>query len=243
MLPSINELLAIFYSDISTIHILRKYRFGNKKYGKRESREKVYSVLKQIARRMAKAAGMKIKVIGAENLPEKGPVVYIANHKSLFDAITLVSIIDDPCIAIVKREVERMPIISRWIRALGCIYIDREDMRQSLEAILEGIKELKEGQSILIFPEGTRSKTDELGKFKEGSFKLALKANVPIIPIALLNTEKVFEASKKIVPQTVYMNVGKPIDPKNLTAEEKKILPKTVENTVKELLEELKNNN
>ncbi len=243
MLQSINELLAIFYSDISSMNIMRKYRFGNKKYGKRESREQIYRALQKISRRMAQAAGMKIKVIGAENLPKNGPVVYIANHKGLFDTVTLVSTINDPCIAIVKREVERMPIISRWVRALGCIYLDRDDIRQSLEAILEGIKELKEGQSIFIFPEGTRSKTDEIGKFKEGSFKLALKANVPIVPIALLNTEKVFEVNKKIVPQTVYMNVGKPIDTKNLTAEEKKHLPKMVENTVKELLEQAKNNN
>ncbi len=243
MLPSIRILFAIFYSYIASIYSMQKYKFGNKKYGKRESRERIYQALQKIARRMAKAAGMEVKVLGAENLPKEGPVVYMANHKGLFDAVALVSTIDDPMIAIVKKEVKKMPIISRWIGALGCIYLDRKDMKQSLAAILEGIKELKEGQSVLIFPEGTRSKTDELGKFKEGSFKLALKANVPIVPIAILNTEKVFEAQKRIVPHTVYMKVGNPIDTPNLTAEEKKLLPKTVENTVKALLDDLKNNN
>lgn len=213
-----------------------------KKCKQSQDRKKVYELLKYICKRMIKSAKMQIVITGKENLPLKGPVLYVANHKSLFDTVTLVHVIDEPVIFIGKKEVANMPLIGKWFDALGCIYIDREDIRQSLKAIMKGIEELKQGQSIVIFPEGTRSSGKGLNTFKEGSFKLAIKAKVPIIPIALYDTQKVFEEKRKICKATVYMNVGEPIYIEKLTNDQKTKIGNYVEQTVERLLEEIENN-
>lgn len=217
----------------------KEYGYGNTKHGVKESRAEIYKTMQLLTRRMIKGAGMELEVIGRENLPTEGPVLYMASHKSIFDIVTLASIIDDPCIFIGKKEVSKMPLINIWFEALGCIYIDREDKRQSLESIMRGIKELKEGQSVVIFPEGTRTPGDEIKEFKAGSFKLATKTGVPIVPIALHNTYKVFEENKRVKRTKVTVNIGKPIETKGIDKEAEKSLPKKVEGIVRDLMQEI----
>jgi 1-acyl-sn-glycerol-3-phosphate acyltransferase len=206
---------------------------------KKVNRKKIYQMMHNLCNRMLKAAGATIIVKGAENLPTEGASVYMSTHKGLFDIPVLVSLVEEPLIFIGKKETSKLPIIGKWFDATGSIYIDREDMKQSLVAILEGIKELKEGNSVAIFPEGTRSKKSEMGTFKAGSFKLATKANVPIVPIAIQNTHHLLEESKRVKKATIYVNIGKPIQTKDLTEEEKKKLPAQVQNYIQELLCEI----
>lgn len=220
----------------------KKYSVENKTLDsdtKKVYRKEIYKLMQKLCKGMIKAAGTTVEVRGKENLPKEGPVVYIVNHVGLYDSPVVAALIDDPLVFIGKAETKKMPIIGRWFDAMGCIYIHRDDMKQSLQAILEGIKELKEGQSIIIFPEGTRSKGSEMAEFKAGSFKLATKANVPIVPIAIKNTHKVLEEKGRIEKATVYVNVGEMIDVAALSAEEKKELPKRVESKVRELLKEM----
>lgn len=217
----------------------KEYRYGNDKHDVRTSREKIYSLMQQLTKDMIKGANMELVVKGEEHLPQQGPVLYVANHSSIFDVVTLGYVIKEPCIFIGKKEVSKMPLINVWFDALGCIYIDREDKRQSLECILKGINELKSGQSIILFPEGTRTMGDEMKPFKEGSFKLATKSGVPIVPIALRNTHKVFEENKRIKKAKVQVNIGPMIETKNLDKEGQQKLPKQVEACVRDLLQEL----
>ncbi|MBE6023178.1 MAG: 1-acyl-sn-glycerol-3-phosphate acyltransferase [Cellulosilyticum sp.] len=227
------------WADISHRGLRKEYGFGNGKHGKHESRQIIYKHMQELAKNLVSSTGMELEVRGKENLPKQGPVLYVATHKSVFDIVILLTIIDDPTIFIGKKEVQKMPFVNQWFDALGCIYIDREDKRKALQSILEGISELKNGQSIVLFPEGTRNMNNEILPFKEGGFKLASKSNAPIIPIALSNTYKVFEEKKRIQKTKVVVNIGKPIEVGELTKEEIAYLPKLVEEKVGKLMMEI----
>lgn len=226
-------------ADITHKKIRKEYGFGNEKHSKQESRAEIYKHMQELAKNLVKSTGMELEVRGKENLPKEGPVLYVPTHKSVFDIVILLTIIDDPTIFIGKKEVQNMPFVNQWFNALGCIYIDREDMREALKSILEGINELKSGQSIVLFPEGTRSMSNEIKPFKEGGFKLATKAQVPVVPIALSNTYKVFEEKKRIQKTKVIVNIGEPIQTVKLSKEELASLPKIVEEKVGELMKEI----
>lgn len=237
MIGNIRVLHVMITHYLFNLRNKKKYGYGNSEYGKKESRGHIYKIVQKLARHMLKAGAITVEAVGLENLPEKGPVLYVANHKSIFDIVTLVSLIDDPLVFIGKKEVAKMPLVGQWFDALGSIYIDREDMRQSLKAIMAGINELKEGQSVVIFPEGTRFQGTGLKTFKEGSFKLATKTKVPIIPIALQDTYKVFEEKKKVQKGKVYVNIGKPVYQDDLGEEDLKNLPEYIQKRIQDLLE------
>lgn len=114
-------------------------------------------------------------------------------------------------------------------------------IRETVEKIIQGINEIKQGQSIVVFPEGTRVAGDEIQEFKGGVFKLATKTGVPIVPIAIHNTHKVFEEKRGIQKTTVTLNIGKPIEVKDLSKDDIKVLPKLTEDIVRELLDEIIN--
>lgn len=242
MLRNIWMLWTIGFHFIKNFFKREKYRVDNKNLSiqeKKANREKIYRIMQDLSRRMLKAAGTTLEIKGKENLPAEGPVVYMATHKGLFDTPVVAMVIDDPVIFIGKQETKKMPVFGKWFDATGSIYLARDDMRQSLQAILQGIKELQEGQSIVIFPEGKRMKSEGMGQFKAGSFKLATKANVPIVPIAIQNTQKILEEQNKLVKTKVVVNIGKMIDVPHLSEEEKKSLPKDVQKYVETLLEEI----
>lgn len=239
MIGNIKVINTMLISYMMTIGKRKKYAYGNKNYDKKESREQVYKLSQKLSQNMLKAANATVEVRGIENLPKKGPVLYVANHKSIFDIVVLVSLINDPCIFIAKKEVAKMPIVGKWFKALGGIYIDREDMRQSLEAIIAGINELRGGQSVVIFPEGTRTHAKEMKDFKEGSFKLATKTKVPIVPIALQDTYKIFEEKRGVQKAKVYVNIGEIVNQEQLGQEEQKKLPQYVQTIIAGLLEQI----
>lgn len=243
MVRGIRVLWTIGFHYVVNFFNRQKYRVDNKNLDletKKAYRKRVYKLMQDLSRKMMHAAGATMVVKGRENLPKEGPVVYMATHKGLFDSPVMALVVEnDSPIFIGKEETKKMPIFGTWFDATGSIYLARDDMKKSLQAILKGIDELKNGQSIVIFPEGSRMKGKEMGSFKAGSFKLATKANVPIVPIAIQNTYKILEEKGKIQKTTVYVNIGKPIDVPSLTAEEKKKLPQNVEDIVRELLAEI----
>jgi 1-acyl-sn-glycerol-3-phosphate acyltransferase len=243
MLGSIRVVCAMSTHYLKTMGVRKKYSVYGKDLEpvqKRENRIVLFEELRALSNGMFRAAKTKIELQGEENLPTEGPVVYIANHRGIFDTPLIASIVKEPVIFIGKKELQKAPIIGEWFNVHGNIYIDRKDMRSGLEAIVTGIKELKEGQSVVIFPEGTRSKTGELGEFKAGSFKLALKANVPIVPIAILGTEKILEEKGKIQQAHVKVKIGKIVDVPNFDEEKKKKLHLLTQKRISDLLEELK---
>jgi 1-acyl-sn-glycerol-3-phosphate acyltransferase len=134
---------------------------------------------------------------------------------------------------IAKKEIQKLPIISSWMRNLKCVFMDRKNIRQAVEAINEGVEILKQGYSTVIFPEGTRSRSDNMGEFKAGSFKLATKSGAPIIPVTIKGSYKLFEANGRMVkPADVEVIVSPPVQTANLSREEVNILPERVKEII-----------
>lgn len=242
MIRSIKVLWVMASHYIKRSKIRKEYYVGDENFTaqeKKERRTKVYECMRELSSGMLKAADTEVIITGKENLPKEGPVVYIANHKSLFDSPLMATLVEEPIIFIGKEETKKMPIISKWFGAMGCIYLDRDDMKKQLQAILKGIEELKQGQSVVIFPEGTRIKGNDIGSFKAGSFKLATKAKVPIVPMAFQNTFKILEETGQVQKAKIYVNIGKTIDVPNMTADQLKTLPQDTEEYIRELLAEI----
>lgn len=175
-----------------------------------------------------KLTGSKVIVTGADNIPAGEPVVFISNHQSYFDALIFLAYIPGQKSFIAKAETRKIPIISSWMKYMHCIFMDRSSLKQSFESIKIGIENLKKGYSVVIFPEGTRSHKAEMSEFKHGSFKLATKAGVPIIPVTIKGTYKIWEEKKRIKPSQVQVIISKPIETSSLTRDEMKELPDKV---------------
>lgn len=203
-----------------------------------EERDKLaYKVGRNWGRDLIKASGSKIKVIGEENIPEDGSVLFVSNHQSYLDIPILLGFIDKPKAFIAKAELSKYPIFSTWMKALKCIFIDRSDVRQSLRAIKEGIKLLKEGYSLVIFPEGTRSKDGTLMEFKQGSLKLATKSGVPIVPVTIKGAKDIMPRGKLVIrPTNVEIIISKPIFMDDDIAKDSKALNEKVRNIISENL-------
>ena len=130
-----------------------------------------------------------------------------------------------------KKEVERIPLITGWMNAMYCVFMDRSSVRKSGEAIVKGIKNLKAGFSMVIFPEGTRSKGDKMAEFKAGSFKMATKAKCPIIPITMNGSYMIMEHGDGpwFKKSTVDFYIHEMIETDGLSKEELEELPSKVQ--------------
>lgn len=181
--------------------------------------------------------GVRKTVIGRDNVPKNKAVLYIANHRSYFDI--LVAYVSIPTLTgfMAKKEMAKIPFLKTWMQFLQCLFLDRDDIKQGLKTILKGIAQIKDGYSVFISPEGTRSQGKEMLPFKEGSFKIAEKTGCAIIPVSISNTDEVFEKhSPWIRPAHVVIEYGKPIYTKDLEKENKKFLGAYVQNIISETL-------
>lgn len=183
--------------------------------------------------------GTKLTVIGEENVPKDEPILYIGNHKSYFDIIITYARCPRLTGYVAKNNMEKVPLLSAWMKRLHCLFINREDVKEALKTILTGIDNIKNGISMCIFPEGTRNKTDELMlPFKEGSFKMAEKTGCAIIPMAINNSAEILENHFPKVKKThVVLEYGKPIYPNELDKETKRRLGAHCREIIAEMLE------
>lgn len=193
----------------------------------------IHKVTTKWALSQLKYSGADVKVYGEENVPKDVPVVFIANHQGNFDIPLLMSYISKPKGFIAKIETLKIPVLRTWMKYIHCVFMDRSNLRKSAAAIIEGVKIIKEGHSLVIFPEGTRSKGGPLGEFKAGSFKLATKSKVPIVPITINGSYKLMEANgNKIKPATVELYIHPAIETSNLSKEEQEALPTVVKEII-----------
>lgn len=201
------------------------------KAGKEEEKERyIHEVTSNWMRTQIKRSGATITVHGEENIPQNEAVVYISNHQGNFDIPILMSYINQPKGFIAKIEIKKLPVIRTWMTLIHCVFMDRSTLKGSAGAIMEGIKILKQGHSLVIFPEGTRSKGDQMGEFKAASFKLATKPGIPIVPVTINGSYKLMEAhGGKIKPDHVELTIHPPIITKGLTKEEQAELPEKVQ--------------
>lgn len=188
-------------------------------------------------------SGSKVTVKGKENIPKDTAVLYVANHRSFFDIVIGYTQVLPLCGFVSKKEVKKIPILYRWMVNMRCLFLDRDNIKEGMKTILEGVERLKSGISIFIFPEGTRGKTDDsLKEFKEGSLKMAEKAKVPIVPIAFNNTSAIFEDQFPFIKKShAIIEFGEPIYMDKLEKEEKKHIGAYAHNKVKSMIENNKN--
>ena len=171
-------------------------------------------------------AGVSVTVIGEEHIPDE-PVLYIGNHRSFFDVPITYSRCRRLTGFVAKKEIEKVPLLSTWMRFLYCLFLDRDDVRAGLKTILTAIEQVKNGISIFIFPEGTRNKGEELSvlPFHDGSFKIAEKTGCAVIPVSINNSVQILEAHFPFIRKThVVLEYGEPIYPNTLDKEAKKQL-------------------
>ena len=159
-------------------------------------------------------ANVKVRVEEEENLPQ-GPAIYMPNHVSHFDVLAILGYLNVQFRWTVKKELFRIPLFGLAMKRAGYIRIDRSDHQKAVQSMEEAAEKIKSGSSIVIFPEGTRSRDGNLQyPFKKGGFHLALQSGVPVVPVAVLGSRVVLPRhSKKVTPGTITMRIGKPIDP------------------------------
>lgn len=139
-------------------------------------------------------AGAKVTVRGQENIPTDSAVLYVGNHRSYFDVVLTLNHFPGVTGYVAKVEMLRYPLLNIWMKNIHCLFLDRNDIKKGMKTILKGIEEVKNGISLCIFPEGTRNKVpDTFLPFHDGSFKIAEKGGVPVVPMTIVNSADIFE--------------------------------------------------
>ncbi len=187
-------------------------------------------------------AGVRLIVKGRENIPTDTAVLYVGNHRSYFDVILTLSLFPRITGYVSKIEMKKVPVLRLWMKNIHCLFLDRNNIKEGLKTILAGVDEVKAGNSICIFPEGTRNRVnDTFLPFHEGSFKIAEKGKVPIIPMTLVNTAAILEDhAPKIRKATVVVDFGEPVYPDALDRETRKRLGTYVSDIISRRYFELK---
>ncbi len=245
----INWRIKMFFRTISTYFTVVTqvvFRYWHTSKADRIMQEKgeleaeVYTseIVADICRRIFKKTGAELIVTGLENIPKDKNFVLIANHQSMVDVFAIMQTINRPIGFIAKAELKKVPVLRKWMSSMGCIFMNRSDLRESMQALLEGIKKVKNGYSLCIFPEGTRT-DGEMLEFKGGSFKLATKSGAPILPLTIDGTHRVLEDNKFwIKGETIRLTYHPIIETKGLSKEEQNALPERVQSIVGSALKE-----
>ncbi len=180
--------------------------------------------------------GIKIIVEGKAHLPKTNNICFVSNHQGLADIPLIVGYIPKTVGFIAKKELGRIPILNFWMKGLGCILIDRSDVRQSLKVIERGVKQIERGHPMVIFPEGTRSRSSNIGSFKPGAFKLVLGAKAYAVPVTIDGTYKMFEENWVIKRTTIRLIIHPPIDVTGMSREAQKALPDIIRDQISKAL-------
>lgn len=173
--------------------------------------EQRYALLKKIVRAANKGGRITIESDGQQYIPKENGFIMYPNHQGMYDMLALIESCERPLSVVMKKEVKDVLLISQVRKIMQAEVMDREDVRQSLQVIMNVTKKVLNGMNFVIFPEGTRSrKGNQLLDFKSGSFKAAVKAKAPIVPVALLNSFVPFD-SHSIRPVTVQVHFLPPL--------------------------------
>ena len=185
--------------------------------GKKKSAKKFITASSSLfSKHYLRMTGSRISVEGLENLPEDlSRVCVVSNHQSYFDIFVLRGYVPILTGFLAKKELKRIPLLNFWMSSLGCVFIDRGSPRAAVEAIQKGVESIKNGNPIVLFPEGTRSKSQSMAQFKPGGLKLAQRSGAIIVPVTLNNSCGIYEESGRISAAEVKIVIHKSIDVKD----------------------------
>lgn len=190
------------------------------------------------ARWLLAAAGVRVVRHGGDELAAGAPRVYIANHVSWFDIPAMIAVLPHYGF-VAKRELERVPLFGPAARAVGVIYIDRDNRKAAFGAYEDAAAKIREGHPVLVYPEGTRGETYALRPFKKGPFVLAIGAQAPVVPVVIHGTIEVNpRGSLRARPGVVHVHLLPPVPTAGLTYDDRDQLAERVRSRMAECLRE-----
>lgn len=182
-----------------------------------KAKEYIHHYVRMWAGTLLRIAGVTVTVNGQENIPKGRAVVFTPNHQGDYDIPLMLLYLDEPHALVAKIETMKIPLVRTWMKLLDCVFIDRSSPRHSMEAMRQAQALVEDGKSVIVFPEGTRSKGDAMGEFKAGAFRIACKAGAPVVPVAIDGSYKVMEANKNLMkPAHVNITILPPIETKGM---------------------------
>lgn len=189
-------------------------------------------------RNIVRAAGGKVTVTGLENIPNHNSICFVSNHQGGLDIPLIIGYISKTVGFIAKKELRYLPILGTWMKEVGCIFINRSSLRESIGVIKQGVENIKQGYPMVIFPEGTRSRSDKMKPFKSGSLKLAIRSKASIVPITIDGTYKLREEHGGLItPASVKLTVHPAIDAGSRGDDDTKKLAERLWNIINSALE------
>jgi 1-acyl-sn-glycerol-3-phosphate acyltransferase len=182
-------------------------------------------------------AGIRWKVAGRENVPSDRAVVVCGNHQSNVDPPVMFRAVHPRLRVLYKHEIDQIPLLPRAFKMAGFIPIDRRNREAAHRSIEKGAAGLRAGHSFLIFPEGSRSRTDDLLPFKKGGFRMAIKAGAPIVPVAISGGRAAMVKGSFIIrPATLTLRIGTPVETRDVTVDQRDDLIERVRQQIATLL-------
>ena len=173
----------------------------------------IHRYVRMWAGTLLRIAGVTVTVKGQENIPKGRAVVFTPNHQGDYDIPLMLMYLDEPHALVAKIETKKIPLVRTWMKLLDCVFIDRKSPRHSMEAMRQAQALVQAGESVVVFPEGTRSKGDAMGEFKAGAFRIACKAGAPVVPVAIDGSYKIMEANHNLMkPAHVNITILPPVE-------------------------------
>jgi 1-acyl-sn-glycerol-3-phosphate acyltransferase len=181
---------------------------------------KAHKIANLWAKMLLKLTSIRVDVIGRENILMDRPQIFMANHQSDFDILIVLAHIPGQFRWIVKKELFKIPIFGKAMKNAGYIEIDRQNHEKAMKSMDEAAVKIREGKSVVTFPEGTRSKDGTIKPFKQGLFHLAIKAGVPIVPITIIGAHEIMpKRTLKVRPGRIAMVIDRPVEVSGYTIE------------------------
>jgi 1-acyl-sn-glycerol-3-phosphate acyltransferase len=203
----------------------------------RRSAADVQFLPRALGRIIARLSAVSVSMSGADLLEQGRPYIFAANHQSQFDIFVLQGYLGCDFRWLAKLELFKIPVFGKAMQLAGYIPVDRAHGRKALKSLDEAAQRIADGTSVIIFPEGTRSPDGQLGQFKAGTMVLAIKAGVPVVPVAIVGTHRILPKGRLLVrPGRVEIRVGAPIATSEYTVKQKQELAERLQGQVAELL-------
>ncbi len=194
----------------------------------KEYRPKVDTILCNWLNPLMDKAGVTFNIKGKEKVPVNEPVIFTPNHSGAFDIPAIILSAPKIPIFMAKQEFKKIPLLNDWMDAVDCVFVDRNNKDSARSSLHEAIEAVKDGRSLVVFPEGTRSKTGELGKFRGGAMKIAMETGAKIVPVLIEGSRERLEKTGNITSGIVSVTYLDPITTKGLTKEDYFSMPEKI---------------
>lgn len=191
-----------------------------------------HECMRRLCNRILAICSITVQKHGLEHLP-KTPAVYVANHLSAFDIFVLTALLPGMFRWVAKEELFSVPFAGAFMRRMGFVAIRRQKRREAIHSLSDAVNAFTEGHSLIVFPEGTRSKDGNILPFKPGAFATAIAAQVPVVPIALWGTDKIMmKNSLRVQTGTTRLHILKPLSTTGLAIEDRKHLAEDAQRAI-----------